>query len=206
VVRDLSVDEQVYLYDQTRLLKSALRNGGEVERFKIDRESLGVYLFFMEDSTRTKESFRNAAKFHNVKVNDFVAEHSSFNKKESITDTIKMLFGYSEQSIFIIRSRLEGVCRWLETAIGEYAGKARLQGASFINAGDGRHEHPTQEFLDEFSFLEQKGWNRDSIHLALVGDLFHGRTVHSKVDGLRIFKDVQIDLTSSECPLTTWNR
>jgi aspartate carbamoyltransferase len=65
---------------------------------------------------------------------------------------------------------------------------------SFINAGDGKHEHPTQEFLDEFSFLEALEWNRESIHLVLTGDLFHGRTVHSKAAGLRIFKRVRIDL------------
>lgn len=198
VVRDLSVDEQIYLYEATRRLKKALRDGTDTSEFRIDRPELGVYLFFMEDSTRTKESFRNAAKFHGVKVNDFVAEHSSFNKKESITDTIKMLVGYSNQSIFIIRSKLEGVCRWLESAISEYVDTAKLAPAAFINAGDGRHEHPTQEFLDEFSFLEQKGWNRDSIHVALVGDLFHGRTVHSKVDGLRVFRNVQVDLVAPD--------
>lgn len=65
---------------------------------------------------------------------------------------------------------------------------------SFINAGDGRHEHPSQEFLDEFSFLEQKGWDVTEIHVALLGDLFHGRTVHSKVDGLKIYEKVSVDL------------
>ena len=58
----------------------------------------------------------------------------------------------------------------------------------FINAGDGRHEHPTQEFLDEFTFLEQRGWDDSHIHVALIGDLFHGRTVHSKADGLNVFR------------------
>lgn len=198
VVRDLSVDEQVYLYEKTRRLKAALRDRQDVSEFRLNRPELGVYLFFMEDSTRTKESFRNAAKFHNVKVNDFIAEHSSFNKKESITDTIKMLVGYSDQSVFVVRSKLEGVCRWLEAAIGEYAVKASLPPVSFINAGDGRHEHPTQEFLDEFSFLERLDWKREQIHLALVGDLFHGRTVHSKVDGLRVFGNVRVDLVAPE--------
>ena len=62
VVRDLSVDEQAYLYDQTRLLKEALREGdaATIDRFRVDRRDLGLYLVFLEDSTRTKESFRNA--------------------------------------------------------------------------------------------------------------------------------------------------
>jgi aspartate carbamoyltransferase len=63
----------------------------------------------------------------------------------------------------------------------------------FINAGDGKHEHPTQEMLDEFTFLEQNNWDTSSIHIALVGDLLHGRTVHSKVDGLKIFDTVRVD-------------
>ena len=197
LVRDLSVDEQLYLYDKTRILKQAVRSGRAGDEFRLDDPELGLYLMFLEDSTRTKESFRNAAKFHNLKLNDFQASSSSFaNKKESITDTVKMLFGYSRRSIFVIRSRLEGLCRWLETAVGEYASRLGMSRPSFINAGDGRHEHPTQEFLDQFSFLEQLSWDRGGIHLALVGDLFHGRTVHSKVDGLGIYGEVRVDLVS----------
>ncbi|MFW5686251.1 MAG: aspartate carbamoyltransferase [Spirochaetota bacterium] len=200
IVRDLSVDEQIYLYDQTRRLKEALRSGdpASIGRFRVDRPDLSVYLLFLEDSTRTKESFRNAAKFHQVKLNDFAAGASSFSKKESLTDTIKMLVGYSEQSVFVLRTKTEGTCRWLEEAVGAYTQKAGLPPAAFINGGDGRHEHPTQEFLDEFSFLEQNGWDRSHIHLALIGDLFHGRTVHSKVDGLQIFGEVEVDLVAPD--------
>ena len=200
VVRDLSLDEQAYLYDQTRLLKAALRSGesSTVDRFRMKRPDVGAYMVFLEDSTRTKESFRNAAKFHRVKLNDFAASGSSFSKKESITDTVRMLVGYSDQSIFIMRTRLEGTCRWLEHAIGVYTRKQGLPPAAFINGGDGRHEHPTQEFLDEFSFLEQLSWDRSHIHIALVGDLFHGRTVHSKVDGLQVFREVEVDLVAPD--------
>jgi aspartate carbamoyltransferase len=191
VVNDLSTDEQAYLYEKTRELKEAILSRGDLSRFRIDRPELGLYLFFMEDSTRTKESFRNAAKFHSLKLNNFDAQNSSFNKQESITDTIRMLCGYSDSSIFVIRSKLEGVCRWLETALGAYADRIGIPAPAFINAGDGRHEHPTQEFLDEFTFLEKSNWSRDHLHVALVGDLFHGRTVHSKADGLRVFRNVE---------------
>ncbi len=196
VVRDLSVDEQVYLYDVTRRLKTKLTTGERTDEFRIGNHDLGVYLFFLEDSTRTKESFRNAAKFHGARVNDFTVAGSSINKRESITDTVKMLVGYSEQSVFIVRTKLEGTCRWLEAALSEYATSKGMPVPVFINAGDGRHEHPTQEFLDEFSFLEHVSWDRSHLHLALVGDLFHGRTVHSKVDGLRIFREVELDLVA----------
>ena len=198
VVNDFSRDEQIYLYEKTKELKETVRNKKDLSLFKLGDPDFGIYLMFLEDSTRTKESFVNAAKFHNAKVNIFDASTSSFNKKESITDTIRMLFGYSEKSLFIIRTKLEGVCRWLESAIGAYADMIGYPRASFINAGDGRHEHPTQEFLDEFSFLEQKKWDRNSIHIALVGDLYHGRTIHSKTDGLKIYKEVNVDLIAPE--------
>lgn len=196
VVKDLSLDEQAWLYEKTRRLKEKLTAGDPAKDFRILNPDLGVYLMFLEDSTRTKESFRNAAKFHGLNLNDFDAKSSSFQKKESITDTVKMLMGYNSESIFIIRSRQEGVCRWLEHAMGAYAQKAGLPRPGFINAGDGRHEHPTQEFLDEFSFLEYCRWDRAHLHIALVGDLFHGRTVHSKMEGLRIFREVEVDLVA----------
>lgn len=199
VVNDLSLDEQLYLYRKTREIKEAVISDGDVSEYRTGEQDLGLYLLFLEDSTRTKESFKNAAKFHGVRVNNFDVQASSIvTKKESITDTVKMLFGYSSRSIFIVRSKLEGVCRWLEMALSEYAEKLNFPPPSFINAGDGRHEHPTQEFLDEFTFLEKTGWKRDKVRIALVGDLLHGRTVHSKVDGLKIFKSVEVDLVAPD--------
>lgn len=194
VVQDLTIDEQLYLYEKTKELKYAIKHNEDLTPFKLNDVDFGIYLMFFESSTRTKESFRNAAKFHNVKLNNFDVSSSSFNKKESILDTIKMLYGYSQKSMFIMRTAQEGVCRFLEEKVSKYSEKTMLPKAGFINAGDGKHEHPTQEFLDEFSFLEHKNWDREEIHLTLVGDLFHGRTIHSKANGLKIFKKVKVDL------------
>merc|ERR1712224_748939 len=99
--------------------------------------------------------------------------------RETITDTVKMLAGYSTGPVlFVIRSKLEGVCRWLENAMAQYCVRQGMAPISFVNAGDGRHEHPTQEYLDEFSFLEAQNWKRDEIHIALIGDLYHGEHHH----------------------------
>jgi aspartate carbamoyltransferase len=198
VVDDLSIDEQRYLYRKARELKEEVSSGGSARGFRIDDRDYSAYLIFMEDSTRTRESFRNAAKFAGCRTNVFDAATSSFNKNESIADTVRMLYGYSGESCFIIRSKLEGVCRALEDALGLYADRAGRPRPAFINAGDGKHEHPTQEFLDEFSFLEQLGWRDERIHVALTGDLYHGRTVHSKADGLRVFGEVKVDLVAPE--------
>lgn len=198
VVDDLSVDEQLYLYRKTAELKKLIQEEGDTTDFRINDPELGVYLMFFENSTRTKESFRNAAAFHKVKLNNFDAQTSSFNKSESIGDTIKMLFGYSERSLFIMRTAQEGVCTMLDELIGDYAKKIGYDKPAFINGGDGKHEHPTQEFLDEYTFLEKKSWDNKEIHIALTGDLYHGRTVHSKVDGLKVFKKVKVDLIAPD--------
>lgn len=194
---DLSVDEQRYLYEKTRDLKAAWSTpGGDVSPFRIEDPELNIYLMFLEASTRTKESFRSAANFHGVTLNVFDAENSSFTKKESLSDTMKMLVGYGKRSIFIMRTKMEGVCLAMEEQLAPYAERIGREKPVFINAGDGRHEHPTQEFLDEFTFLEQRNWDDSYIHLALIGDLLHGRTVHSKVDGLKVFKKVVVDLVA----------
>lgn len=198
VASDFSIDEKLYLFEKTRTLKEAtkFRNLEVLNQYRINDSKLGIYEVFLEDSTRTRESFRNAAEFHNVKLSMFNADSSSFNKSESYADGFMTLVGY-QNHIFIIRSKLEGVCRWLEIKGRQYAERNHLGFVpAFINAGDGMHEHPTQELLDDFTLLEDNDWKTDSLHIALVGDLFHGRTVHSKAEGLEIFDDVMVDLVA----------
>ncbi len=196
VINDIDIEERKYLFEKTRILKDAYIRGDEsvLSGFRISNPEVGIYEVFLEDSTRTRESFRNAAAFHGVKVSDLAADTSSFNKGESYADTFNTLAGYAN-NIFIIRSKLEGVCTWLDEATTAYAQRNNLKRLpSFINAGDGKHEHPTQELLDEFTFLEDNGFTTERLHLALVGDLYHGRTVHSKADGLTLFDKVEVDL------------
>lgn len=198
VTADFSIDEKKYLFEKTRLLKEAWHNNDEktLSGFRINDMDFGIYEVFLEDSTRTRESFRNAAEFHGVKLSIFDSDSSSFNKKESYLDGFMTLAGYNNH-IFIVRSRLEGVCRWLQLKGEKYAERNKLgYKPAFINAGDGKHEHPTQELLDEFTLIEDNHWRTDSLHIALVGDLFHGRTVHSKADGLKIFDSVKVDLVA----------
>lgn len=198
VISDLSKDEQWYLYNKTKELKDNEASLADLDPFRINSRTVGAYLVFIEPSTRTKESFLNAVKFHNIKTNNFDSTTSSFNKKESYADTFRMLTTYSPYSIFIIRSKLEGLTRWLDYDLGLFAERMNLHKPSFINGGDGKHEHPTQEILDEYTFLEQNNFNCEHIHIALVGDLFHGRTVHSKAEGLSIYDNVEVDLVAPE--------
>ncbi len=64
-----------------------------------------------------------------------------------------MLTGYSDHSIFVVRTKLEGTCKLLDEKVSDYAFRHSLNKPSFINAGDGKHEHPTQEILDEYTFF-----------------------------------------------------
>ncbi len=196
VINDLSIEERLYLFEKGKELKKLLKENDKegLEKFRINDSDFGVYEVFIEDSTRTKESFKNAAEFHRVKLSNLDTGSSSINKSESFADTFNTLCGY-DNSVYIVRSKHEGLCRWLEENGKKFAERNDLAvPPAFINAGDGKHEHPTQELLDDFTFLEHNNWNRDSLHIALVGDLFHGRTVHSKVEGLKIFKKVKADL------------
>jgi len=196
VAADFSIDEKKYLFQKTRELKEAWKTNDEetLNRFRINDMDFGIYEVFLEDSTRTRESFRNAAEFHGVKLSMFNSDSSSFNKMESYVDGFMTLTGYNNH-IFIVRSKLEGICRWLDISGEKFAERNQLDyKPAFINAGDGKHEHPTQELLDELTLIEDNNWRTDALHIALVGDLFYGRTIHSKADGLKIFDNVKVDL------------
>lgn len=200
IIDDFSKEERLYLFSKVRLLKDAIARDDEktIDSFRINDPDFGIYEVFLEDSTRTKESFRNAANFHHAKLTEMSTDNSSFNKGESYADTFNTLCGYNNR-IFVIRSKIEGVCKYLSQECAGYAQRNGLPYIpAFINAGDGKHEHPTQELLDEYSFLEDNDWRTDSLHIALVGDLYHGRTVHSKADGLKLWDKVRVDLIAPE--------
>ncbi len=200
VIDDFTKEERLYLFSKVRDLKKAAASEDKAaeDRFRINDPDFGIYEVFLEDSTRTKESFRNAANFHHAKLTEMSADSSSFNKGESYADTFNTLCGYNNR-IFVIRSKVEGVCRYLSEECAAYARRNGLPfRPAFINAGDGKHEHPTQELLDEYSFLEDNDWDTSSLHIALVGDLYHGRTVHSKADGLKLWDKVRVDLIAPD--------
>ena len=115
VIEDFSIEERRYFFQKVNELKNAIISGDEVtqDKFRINDPDFGIYEVFLEDSTRTKESFRNAAKFHHAKVSELLCSSSSINKGESYADTFNMLSGYSN-TIFIVRSKVEGLCKWLD--------------------------------------------------------------------------------------------
>lgn len=200
VIEDFTIEERRYFFRKVKELKCAIVQGdtAKQEEFRINDPDFGIYSVFLENSTRTKESFKNAAKFHHVKVSELLTGGSSINKGESYCDTFNTVSGY-QNNIFIVRSTVEGLTKWLSEETAMYTKRNGLPCTpAFINAGDGKHEHPTQELLDEFTFLEDNDMSFDALHVALVGDLYHGRTIHSKVDGLKLFHHVKVDLIAPE--------
>ncbi|KAJ9054047.1 Carbamoyl-phosphate synthase [Entomophthora muscae] len=130
---------------------------------------------FYEPSTRTSTSFETAMLRLGGQVVSINESTSSAQKGESLSDTIQMLNQYGDA--IVLRHPTPGAAK---TA-------ADCSTIPVINAGDGIGEHPTQAFLDIFTIREELGTVQD-LTVTLVGDLKHGRTVHSLVKLLSLYR------------------
>lgn len=140
---------------------------------------------FYEPSTRTSSSFAAAMQRLGgsvIQINN--VQFSSVSKGESLPDTIRTLEAYSDA--IVLRHPERGSA---DTA-------ARYARKPIINAGDGPGEHPTQALLDTFTIREELG-QLDGLTVTLVGDLKHGRTVHSLVQLLALH-NVRLNYVSPE--------
>jgi aspartate carbamoyltransferase catalytic subunit len=127
---------------------------------------------FFEPSTRTRLSFESAMIRLGGSVIGFNdASSTSVQKGETLQDSMKMLNHYAD--VAVIRHPLEGAAQLAADSIE----------IPVINAGDGANQHPTQTFLDLFSIRETQG-RLEELAIAMVGDLKHGRTVHSLAQAL----------------------
>jgi aspartate carbamoyltransferase catalytic subunit len=122
---------------------------------------------FFEPSTRTRLSFEAAMHRLGGRVLSVSeAKSTSASKGETLHDTIRTVDGYADAIVI----------RHPEVGAAEVA--ARATARPVLNAGDGAGEHPTQSLLDLFTIRKEQG-GVDGLTIALVGDLKHGRTVHS---------------------------
>ncbi|EIC91350.1 aspartate carbamoyltransferase catalytic subunit [Candidatus Aquiluna sp. IMCC13023] len=129
---------------------------------------------FYENSTRTRISFEIAAKRLSADVINFDAQSSSTSKGESLKDTAQTLEALGAAAI-IVRHPMSGAAHSL-------ANRGWVS-ASIINAGDGRHEHPTQALLDAMTIRQQKNSGDDlaGIKVLVVGDIEHSRVARSNM-------------------------
>ena len=128
-----------------------------------------VLNLFYEASTRTRSSFELAAKRLSADVVNFVASGSSVEKGESLKDTVLTLSAHRPDAI-VIR------CPWA----GAPALLPRWTDAAIVNAGDGKHEHPTQALLDVFT-LRRRMPSLDGASIWIVGDVLHSRVARSNI-------------------------
>jgi aspartate carbamoyltransferase catalytic subunit len=132
-----------------------------------------VHLFY-ESSTRTLSSFELAAKRLSADTMSLRSAGSSVDKGESLKDTALTLAAY-EPDVIVVR----------HPAIGAPQLVARHTDAHVVNAGDGKHQHPTQALLDLYTMRDALG-RLDGLHVAIVGDVVHSRVARSLVQALAL--------------------
>jgi aspartate carbamoyltransferase catalytic subunit len=124
---------------------------------------------FFESSTRTSSSFELAAKRLSADVMSIRGSGSSVDKGESLKDTVLTLDQYGPD-VLVMR----------HPQIGAPALATRYTHAAVVNAGDGKHQHPTQGLLDLYTIREALGTS-EGVHVAIVGDVLHSRVARSDI-------------------------
>ncbi len=180
-VSQFSRENLAYILDVANEMRAVVKRVGSTDLLK---GHLLACLFY-EPSTRTSSSFVAAMSRLGgsvIPINE--VRYSSVTKGESLPDTIRTLEQYSD--VIVLRHPDVGASQ----VAAEYARKP------IINAGDGVGEHPTQALLDLYTIQSELG-RLDGLHVAMVGDLRYGRTVHSLARLLCQY-DVQMTFISPE--------
>jgi len=165
-IADLTRDDVERLLGTARTFESALDR--EVKKLPTLKGRLVVNLFF-ESSTRTSSSFELAAKRLSADTLNVKAVGSSVDKGESLKDTALTLGAY-DPDVIVIR----------HPEIGAPQLVAGVTRAHVVNAGDGKHQHPTQALLDLYTIRQELG-RLEGLHMAIVGDVLHSRVARSLI-------------------------
>jgi aspartate carbamoyltransferase catalytic subunit len=168
-VGDLNRSDVERIIETSRAMAASLDR--EVKKLPTLRGRTVVNLFY-ESSTRTLASFELAAKRLSADTMSLRAAGSSVDKGESLKDTALTLAAY-DPDVIVVR----------HPSIGAPHLVARWTGAHVVNAGDGKHQHPTQALLDLYAMEEALG-RLEGLHVAIVGDVLHSRVARSLVQAL----------------------
>lgn len=133
-----------------------------------------VMNLFFENSTRTRVTFEIAAQRLGADVINLDIRTSSAAKGESLLDTVRNLEAMNAD-MFVVRHEHAGAAQF----IARYAAPH----ISVLNAGDGRHAHPTQAMLDMFTIWQNKG-DFERLRVGIVGDVLHSRVARSQIHAL----------------------
>ena len=163
--------------DVERLLGTAHVFEGSLTRHVKKLPTLKGYLvvnLFYESSTRTSSSFELAAKRLSADTMTIKSAGSSVDKGESLKDTALTLGAY-DPDVIVIRHPHAGAPQLV----------ADVTDAHVVNAGDGKHQHPTQALLDLYT-LQQALGRLEGLHVAIVGDVLHSRVARSLVQAFEL--------------------
>src|SRR5437867_1890853 len=165
-IESLTAEEILTVLDTARAFKAV----GERAIKKVPAlRGKTVVNLFVEPSTRTRISFELAEQRLSADIINFTAEASSFKKGETLKDTARNLEALNAD-IIIMRHSAAGAPHFL----------ARFLRGSVINAGDGAHEHPTQDLLDTFTILEKKD-KITGVNVTILGDILYRRVARSNI-------------------------
>src|SRR5205823_5929169 len=170
-IKDLAREDVERLLAIARTFESSLDR--EVKKLPALKGRLVVNLFY-ESSTRTSSSFELAAKRLSADTMSIKSAGSSMDKGESLKDTALTLGAY-DPDVIVIR----------HPQIGAPHLVARATRAHVVNAGDGKHQHPTQALLDLYTIRAELG-RIEGLHVAIVGDVMHSRVARSLTQALTL--------------------
>jgi len=145
----------------------------EVKKVPLLRGKTVCNLFF-ENSTRTRTTFEIAAKRLSADVISLNVNTSSQSKGETILDTVDNLIAM-HADMFVVRHSQSGAAHFIAKHVPDHI--------HVINAGDGRHSHPTQGLLDMFTIRKYKP-DLHNLRVAIVGDVLHSRVARSEIHAL----------------------
>lgn len=145
----------------------------EIKKVPLARGRTVVNLFF-ESSTRTRTTFEIAAKRLSADVININTSVSAASKGESLLDTVRNLEAM-HTDLFVVRHSYSGAAYLIANHVPTHV--------HIINAGDGRHAHPTQAMLDMFTIRRHKG-EFQNLRVAIVGDILHSRVARSQIHAL----------------------
>ncbi len=168
-IQDVTREDVERLLATARTLERSMDR--EVKKLPTLKGRLVINMFY-ESSTRTSSSFELAAKRLSADTMSIKAAGSSVDKGESLKDTAITLGAY-DPDLIVIR----------HPQIGAPQLVARVTGAHVVNAGDGKHQHPTQALLDLYTMHEEFG-RIEGLHVAIVGDVLHSRVARSDIQAL----------------------
>ena len=145
----------------------------EIKKVPLLRGKTIVNLFF-EASTRTRTTFEIAGKRLSADIININTSVSATQKGESLLDTVRNLEAM-HTDLFVVRHPLSGAADLIARSVPNHV--------HVVNAGDGRHAHPTQGLLDMFTIRRYKGAFAP-LKVAIVGDVLHSRVARSQIHAL----------------------